>query len=49
MRISLVFINILITPQLIIKRLLYYFLAVVPIIGKIICFYPFIFTKLFIK
>ena len=36
-------------PQLIIERLLYYFLAVVPIIGKTIYFYLFIFTKLFIK
>ena len=34
---------------LIIERLLYCFLAVVPTIGKTICFRPFIFTKLSIK
>ena len=49
MYINWVFINLLVVPQLIIKRLLYYFLAVVPIINKTICFYPFIFTELFIK
>ena len=31
------------------ERLLYYFLAVIPIIGKTICFRLFIFTKLSIK
>ena len=36
-------------PQLIIKWLLYCFLAVVPIINKTIYFYLFIFTKLSIK
>ena len=42
-------INLLIAPQLIIERLLYCFLAVVPIISKTIYFRPFIFTKLSIK
>jgi len=49
MRINWVSINLLVAPQSIIERLLYYFLAVVPIISKTICFRPFIFTKLFIK
>jgi len=31
------------------EQLLYFFLAVIPIIGKTIYFRPFIFTKLFIK
>jgi len=44
-----VFINLLVAPQLIIERLLYYFLAVIPITGKTIYFRLFIFTKLFIK
>ena len=49
MYINWVSINLLIALQLIIKQLLYYFLTVVPIIGKTIYFYLFIFTELFIE
>jgi len=48
-RINWVSINLLVAPQLIIERLLYCFLAVIPIIGKTIRFRLFIFTKLSIK
>jgi len=48
-RTNWVFINLLVALQLIIERLLYYFLVVVPTIGKTIYFRPFIFTELFIK
>jgi len=48
-RINWVSINLSVAPQLIIERVLYYFLAVVPSIGKTIYFYPSIFTKLSIK
>jgi len=48
-RINWVFINLLVAPQLIIEWVLYYFLVVVPSIGKTICFYPSILTKLSIK
>jgi len=48
-RINRVSINLLVALQSIIERILYCFLVVVPIIGKTIYFYPFIFTKLSIK
>jgi len=44
-----VFINLSVAPQSIIKQSLYYFLAVVLIIGKTICFYLSILTELSIK
>ena len=47
--INWVSINLLVALQLIMEQSLYYFLAVVPIIGKTIYFYPSILTKLSIK
>ena len=47
--INWVSINLLVALQLIIKRSLYCFLAVVPVIGKTIYFYLSILTELFIE
>ena len=47
--INWVSINLLVALQLIIEQSLYYFLAVIPVIGKTICFYLSILTKLFNK
>jgi len=49
MRINWVSINLLVAPQLIIKQVLYCFLAVVPSIGKTIYFCSSILIKLSIK
>ena len=42
-------INLLVVLHLIIEQSLYYFLAVIPILGKTIYFHPSIPIKLFIK